>query len=168
MTYYYCYYYNFPHFKQQLKTIPSLYWEGTPGLLFYFSKEHRRPAAASQLYPLAPPHLDARKGPQLWQKGLSPSNEWTSRVHPLLNQRSRRAQHPDAVVTPSLRVSIVSPCALACSWCGVEARSVHTPPPPIPNFVLCLRGFVPCAGPPLVPSGASAGTHSMGKKKTIF
>lgn len=55
-------------FKQQLKTIPSLYWEGTPGLLFYFSKERRRPAPASQLYSLAPPHLDARKGPQLWQR----------------------------------------------------------------------------------------------------
>lgn len=55
-------------FKQQLKTIPSLYWEGKPGLLFYFSKERRRPTPASPLYPLAPPHLDARKGPHLWQR----------------------------------------------------------------------------------------------------
>lgn len=115
-------------FKQQLKTIPSLYWEGTPGLLFYFSKERRRPAPASQLSPLTATS-GRQEGASAVAKGLSPSTQWTSRVHPLLNQHSRRAQHPGAVVTPSLRVSIVSPRALACSWCGVEACSVHTPPP---------------------------------------
>lgn len=122
-------------FKQQLKTIPSLYWEGTPGLLFYFSKERRRPAPASQLSPLTATS-GRQEGASAVAKGLSPSTQWTSRVHPLLNQHSRRAQHPGAVVTPSLRVSIVSPRALACSWCGVEACSVHTPPP-LPNFISC-------------------------------
>lgn len=48
-----------------LKTIPSLYWEWVPGVLFYFSKERRKPTPASHPYShITYGHKDGSQLPQ--------------------------------------------------------------------------------------------------------
>lgn len=48
-----------------LKTIPSLYWEWVPGVLFYFSKERRKPTPASHPYShITSGHKDGSQLPQ--------------------------------------------------------------------------------------------------------
>lgn len=80
-----------------------------------------------------------------------------------------KSQHPDPVIPPPHPVCL--PCLLVhLHASGVELRLAWCTPS---HSVLCLCGFVPCAGL-LLPSGDSAGTHSMenssflNKKKTMY
>lgn len=67
-----------------------------------------------------------------------------------------KSQHPDPVIPPPHPVCL--PCLLVhLHASGVELRLAWCTPS---HSVLCLCGFVPCAGL-LLPSGDSAGTHSM-------
>lgn len=122
--------------------------------------------------PPTPPTYTPPAG-YITDEGPQPS-EWTvlSLIHwqdvqgpfSLFISTAAESQHPDPVISPPPppHVLTLSPCALACFWCGVEARLVHTSHP-----VLCSCGFVPRAGR-LLPSGDWAGAHTAWKMAVVF